>query len=144
MKFLRRINLMLIVVLLSACSSDGPIGNLFATDAPLPTASAGITPAPDATAAVTKYLTALQEDDYETMYAMLAQASREAITLEDFSKRWNDALNSMGAAKIEYAINSSQISPYTAEVGYSVTYQTALVGDLQRNILVRMLNEAGE
>ena len=144
MKFLRRINLMLIVVLLSACSSDGPIGNLFATDAPLPTASAGITPAPDATAAVTKYLTALQEDDYETMYAMLAQASREAITLEDFSKRWNDALNSMGAAKIEYAINSSQISPYTAEVGYSVTYQTALVGDLQRNILIRMLNEAGE
>src|SRR3990172_3126278 len=144
MKFLRRINLMLIVVLLSACSSDGPIGNLFATDAPLPTASAGITPAPDATAAVTKYLTALQEDDYETMYAMLAQASREAISLEDFSKRWNDALNSMGAAKIEYAINSSQISPRTAEGGYSVTYQTALVGDLQRNILIRMLNEAGE
>ncbi len=146
MKVLRWINLVLITTFLSACSSDGVGGgfNPFASPTPLPTAQATIIPAPDATAAITKYLTALQEDDYETMYAMLARASREAITLEDFSDRWNDALNNMSASSIEYTINSSQISHYEAQVGYSITYKTALVGDLQRNILVRMMNEDGE
>lgn len=146
MKVLRWVNLILITTFLPACSSGSGGGgfNPFASPTPLPTAQATIRPAPDATAAITKYLGALQKDDYETMYAMLAQASREAVTLEDFSDRWNDALNNMSARSIEYTINSSQISPYDAEIGYSVTYKTALVGDLQRDILVRMKNEEGE
>jgi penicillin-binding protein 2 len=77
------------------------------------------------------------------MYAMLAKASRDAITLEDFSKRWSDALNEMSASSIEYTINSSQVSPHTAEVGYSITYKTVLAGDLQRNIVMRLNNEEG-
>jgi len=146
MKVLRWVNLILITTFLSACSS-GSIGggfNPFASPTPLPTAQATIISAPDATAAITKYLTALQTDDFETMYGMLAKASREAVTLEDFSKRWNDALNNMSAAIIEYTVNSSKISPFDAEVGYSITYKTALVGDIQRNILVHMKNEEGE
>ena len=146
MKVFRWINPILIATFLSACSSGGiGVPGIFASSTPLPTPpEVGVTPAPDATAAITKYLTALQEDDFETMYNMLASASREAITLEDFSKRWNDALNNMSAATFEYTINSSKISPFDAEVGYSVTYKTALVGDIQRNILVQMKNEAGE
>jgi penicillin-binding protein 2 len=144
MKFLRWINLVLVVTFLSACSKPvipGPFGQDTST---LPPPPVTIIPAPDATAAITKYLSALQKDEFETMYAMLSQASRDAITLEDFSKRWNDALNHMSASSIEYTINSSQISPDVAEIGYSVTYKTALVGDIQRNILLRMANEKNE
>jgi penicillin-binding protein 2 len=147
MKPLRWINLVLIVIFLSACASggDGLLPILGGpTSTPLPTAQAHITPAPDENAAITKYLEALQQDDFETMYAMLAQASRDAVTLEDFSKRWNDALNAMSAAKIEFTINSAQIGPRDAEVGYSITYKTVLAGDIQRNILVRMKNENSE
>jgi penicillin-binding protein 2 len=145
MKVFRRVNLVLILTFLAACSSGVPgVPSFFASPTPLPTPQAVITPAPDATAAITKYLAALQADDFETMYNMLAQASREAITLEDFSRRWNDSLNNMSASSIEYTINSSQISPYNAEIGYAVTYKTALVGDIQRNILVRMKNEESE
>jgi penicillin-binding protein 2 len=145
MKVLRWLHLTLILAFLPACGS-GNIGipGIFASPTPLPTVQATIRSAPDATAAITKYLSALQADDFETMYGMLAQASRESITLEDFSKRWNDSLNNMSAKSIEYTINSSQISPYDAEIGYSVTYETALVGDLQRDILVRMKNEQGQ
>jgi penicillin-binding protein 2 len=148
MKVLHWMNLILILTLLSACSSAGGNGlpNLFATPIPtqaLPSPSVGITPAPNAEAAVTEFLSALQKDDYETMYAMLSKASRDGITLADFSKRWNDALNTMSAGSLEYAINSSQVSPYNAEVGYGITYKTALAGDIKRDIIMRLTNEEG-
>ncbi len=147
MKVLRWVNFILILAFLSACSSNGGTGgglNLFATSTPLPTPSAGITPAPDAPAAVTKYLEALKQDDFETMYSLLTQDSRSTVTLEEYSKRWNDALNSMSAREIEYIVNSSLLSPENAEVGYSITYKTVLAGDIQRNILIRMHLEEGE
>ncbi len=155
MKVLRWINfLLVIIVLLSACGSnaggkgtpDAPlIKNPFAQDTPtpLPTAAVRTTPAPDAKAAVTDYLTALQKNNYEGMYAMLTQASRAAISSADFTKRYSDALNVMSAASVEYTINSSQISPFHAEAAYSVTYHTVLAGDIQRNIVMRLENENG-
>lgn len=145
MKVLHWINFILILAFLTACSSGGigGIGEIFTTPTPLPTAPVTIIPAPNAEAAVEEFLQALQRDDYETMYAMLAKSSRDAITLEDFSKRWNTSLNEMSASSIEYSIISSQVSPYNAEVGYSVTYKTVLAGDLQRNIVMRLVNEEG-
>ncbi len=147
MKPLRWFNLVLIIIFLSGCVAGGEglppiLGG--PTNTPLPTAQAHITPAPDENAAITKYLEALKQDDFETMYSLLSQSSRDSVTLEDFSKRWNDALNAMSAAEIEYAINSAQIGPRDAEVGYSITYKTVLAGDIQRNILVRMKNENNE
>jgi penicillin-binding protein 2 len=47
----------------------------------------------------------------------------------------------MSAASIEFTINSSHKSPSDAEVGYSITYKTTLAGDLQRNIIMRLVNE---
>ncbi len=147
MKPLRWINFVLIIIFLSACvSGGGGLPSILGgpTSTPLPPPQVGITPAPDENSAVTKYLEALQQDDFETMYSMLAQVSRDAVTLEDFSKRWNDSLNAMSAAEIEFTINSAQVGPRDAEVGYSITYKTALAGDIQRNILLRMKNENNE
>jgi cell division protein FtsI/penicillin-binding protein 2 len=145
MKVLRWINFILILAFLSACSSGGTGGgglsNLFSTPTALPPPVVTIIPAPNAEAAVTKFFDALQKDDYETMYSMLAKASRDTVTLDDFSKRWNDALNAMSAASIEVVISSSQISPYNADVGYSITYKTVLAGDIQRNIVMHLANE---
>jgi penicillin-binding protein 2 len=142
MKPLRWIHFALIVAFLSACTGGGSGIPIFGpSPAPLPTARAHVTPAPDAQAAVTAFLEALKQDDYETMYGMLAQSSKDALTLEDFSKRWSDALNEMSAGEIEYTIMSAQLGPFNAEVGYSITYKTALAGDLQRSIIMRLVNE---
>ncbi len=153
MKVLRWINFLLVITLLSACTSNSGAGtpgasilpNIFSqnTSTPLPTVPVKITPAPDVQAVVNEYFKALQSDGYDAMYKLLTSASQSAITLEDFSKRYNDALNIMSAAKIEYAINSSRISPYKAEAGYSITYKTILAGDIQRNIVMRLENEKG-
>lgn len=144
MKVLRWVNLLLIIAFLSACTSTtnsntpGPNTPTTINGTALPTVPVNITPAPDAKAVVTSYLEAMKEDDYETMYNMLTQESRAAITLEDFSNRWNDALNQMSAKEIEFTVNSSLLSPFKAEVGYSITYKTVLAGDIQRNIPIRM------
>lgn len=140
----RWIHSILILLMLSACVSSGdgsPITGIFSTPTPLPTAQATIIPAPDAPSAVTAFLEAMQTDDFEGMYNLLAKSSRDAFSLEDFSRRVNNILNEMSAASIDFSIINSQISPYDAEVTYSVTYRTSLVGDLQRDILVRLKNE---
>ncbi|MCQ3938293.1 MAG: hypothetical protein DPW18_14775 [Chloroflexi bacterium] len=141
MKPLRRIQILLLFLFVSACSSSSGIAGIFETPTPLPTAQAGITPAPDAQAAVTEFLEALQRDDFEIMYNMLSQTSREGITLEDFSKRWNNALNEMSASSLDFVVSSSTVSPRNAEVGYSITYKTTLAGDIQRNTVMRLVNE---
>jgi penicillin-binding protein 2 len=140
MKVIRWVNLLVIITFLSACRGDVPVFGPTPTSI-LPTAAWTVEPAPDEIAAMTEYLEALQKDDFEAMYGMLAQQSRDAITLEDYSKRWNDSLNQMSAKEIEFTVGSGKIGPYDAEVGYSITYKTSLVGDLQRNIVVLMKRE---
>ncbi|MBK7454506.1 MAG: hypothetical protein IPJ46_12530 [Anaerolineales bacterium] len=148
MKGIRWINIILALAFLSSCGSGqtggtggNPINNLFATSTPLPTAQVRITPAPDAQAAVTKYLEAMQKDDYTGMYDMLTRSSRDAITLEDFSKRYKNALNEMSTASLEFSILSSLLSPTNAQVAYRITYHTTLVGDIQRDIPMNLVNE---
>jgi penicillin-binding protein 2 len=151
MKAIRWINYILILAFLTSCGSAGSsggsglggFGTIFATETPLPTAPVAITPAPDAQAAIFQYLQAYQSDDFAAMYEMLAKSSRDAITLDDFTKRHNDALNTMSASKIEFTVNSSLLSPYAAEVGYSITYKTVLAGDIQRNIVSHLVLDEG-
>ena len=39
----------------------------------------------------------------------------------------------MGAAKLDYQVMSESKSPNEAQVGFRITYHTALAGDLQRD-----------
>jgi cell division protein FtsI/penicillin-binding protein 2 len=146
MKSFRWLTLIVIVSMLGACS-QGTNGNggfsLFPSETPLPTAKVNITPAPDASTTVTAYLDALKNNDYAGMYTLLTQVSREAISQEDFAKRHSDALNNMSASSFDYQVLAEQKSPQTAEAAYSITYHTALVGDLQREIVMRMILEDG-
>lgn len=142
MKSIRWIQILIIALILAGCSSSqGGVGSIFATDTPLPTPKVGVTPAPNVEASVTGFFDALRTDDYEVMYSMLSQSSRDALTLEDFSKRWNDALNTMSASSFDVSILSSTVSPFNAEVTYTIIYKTVLAGDISREIVMRMVNE---
>jgi len=148
MKILRWFNLLMILTLLAACQSNGDGGgglsSLFASPTPLPTPAVKITPAPDAQAPMQAYLQAYKNDDYETMYAMLTQASREAVSAEDFSKRHIEARNTMSAGDLDYEVLSALInSPYEAQVSFRMVYHTALVGDLSRDMVAHLRLEDG-
>jgi penicillin-binding protein 2 len=78
------------------------------------------------------------------MYSLLSKVSQDANPLENFAVRNRDALNTMSAGSFDYEILSSLVNPYSAEVAYRVTYHTALVGDIQRDMVARFSLENGE
>jgi penicillin-binding protein 2 len=103
-----------------------------------------ITPAPDAQEPVRAYLEAFKAENYDTMYAMLNQASRDRITAEDFAAFHREALNTMSAGSFEYETLSTLVNdPYSAQVSYRITYNTALVGDISREMVARAQMEDG-
>jgi len=104
-----------------------------------------ITSAPDAQEPMRVYLEAFKSDNYEAMYEMLTQASRNTISAEDFSKRHSDALNTMSAGSFDYETLSALVNnPYTAQVAFRIVYHTALVGDISRDMVARFNLEDGE
>ncbi|MBI4762190.1 MAG: penicillin-binding transpeptidase domain-containing protein [Chloroflexota bacterium] len=144
MKFFRWIHLIVIMTFLSACGSGGsgliPVG---ATDTPLPPPAVTIASAPDPSLTLTAYLDAYKADDYNTMYSLVSKVTQDTLPLEEFAKRNRDALNEMSATSFDYEVLSSLVNPYSAEVAYKVTYHTALVGEIQRDIVARLTLENG-
>ncbi|HSK87214.1 MAG TPA: penicillin-binding transpeptidase domain-containing protein [Anaerolineales bacterium] len=144
MKFLRWLHIVVILTILSACRGGGlPVPDL-PTNTPLPPPIITIIPAgavPDPT--LVTYLDAFKAEDYNTMYSLLSKVSQDVITLEDFAKRNRDALNEMSASSFDYEVLSSLKSEegYSAEVSFRVTYHTALVGDIQRDMVARFALE---
>jgi penicillin-binding protein 2 len=102
-----------------------------------------VTPAPNAQAAVDTYLAALKADDFPGMYARLSRSVRETVTEEAFTTRHRDALNTMSAGSLDYEVLSSLVNPHSAEVAYKITYHTALVGEIEREMVMRLSLEDG-
>ena len=141
MKITRWINLILVLVFLSACGGGG--GGVGGGTPTLPTAPVSVTHAPAVDNALRTFLDALQAEDYPGMYAQLSQASQAAIKQEDFAKHYTDALDAMGVTKIEYNILSSLTDPQSAQVSFNLAYKTILFGDIQRDFNAAMVLENG-
>ena len=145
MKFLRWLNILVILTLMSACGGTGVINVPgFPTETALPAPPVTIVPAPSADAALSAYLDAFKADDYNKMHSLLSKPSQDANPLENFAVRNRDALNTMSATSFDYEVLSSLVNPYSAEVAFRVTYHTALVGDIQRDMVARFALENGE
>ncbi len=140
MKFLRWLQIVVLLSFLSACNSNINVPSR-PTQTSLPQPPVTIESAPSADAALTAYLDALKAEDYNAMYGMLSKVSQDAVTLEDFAKRNRDALNEMSAESFDYQILSSLVNPYSSEVSYHIIYHTALVGDIQRDIVAKFALE---
>ncbi|MBI1854934.1 MAG: hypothetical protein HYR93_03565 [Chloroflexi bacterium] len=147
MRPIRWLPLILMLFVFAACAPKSGGGSglpFFSTATPLPTAQVSITHAPDAQAAMRRFLEALKTGDYATMYSLLSKDSQAAVTQDVFSKKYNDALNTMSANKLDYEVLTQLLSPSLAQVGFRVIYRTALVGDIQRDMIARFNLEAGE
>src|SRR5215204_4335549 len=142
MKFLRWLNLIVVFSFLVACGSGN--GSIFPTATSLPPPLVTVASAPDPSLTLKAYLDAFKADDYNTMYATLSKVAQDSITLEDFAKRNRDSLNEMSAGSFDYEVTSSLVNPYSSEIAYKVTYHTALVGDLQRDIIAKLVLEGDQ
>lgn len=143
MKFLRWLNILALLTFISACS-PGSIATILSSSTPtsLPQPIVTVDSAPDAGAALTAYLDAFKADKYNDMYGMLSKVSQDALSLEDFSKRNRDALNEMSAGSFDYKVLSSLVNAYSSQVSYHVTYHTALVGDIDRDMVAKFSLES--
>ncbi len=148
MKPIRWLQLILLLFLLAACTPNSNHGTpqpgcLFCPSPTLPPPPVTIVSAPDAKTPMQYFLDALKKNDFASMYALLSKDSQAKITQDEFAKTYNDALNTMSAGSLDYEVHSQILHPNDAQVGFSITYHTALVGDIQREMLANFVIENG-
>ncbi len=145
MKFARWLELLVLMLLLAACSKGGSGSgiSLFGPSATLPPPVVSVTHSPAGEATMRSFLDALKKNDFGTMYAMLSSSARSSLTQEAVAAKYNDALNTMGASTLDYELLSETRAPNEAQVGFRIIYHTALVGDLKRDINAHLVLEDG-
>ena len=143
MKFTRWGHLILMLVFLAACGGGNTPPGATSTSS-LPTAQITVIAAPSTDTSLRTFLGDLQANDFAGMYKLISSSSQAAITEADFTKHYSDALDAMGATKVEYNILSSLTNPQSAQVAFSLTYKTVLFGDFQRDYNTSLVIENGE
>lgn len=133
------------------CKGQPPTPTPTVTAIPvLPTPTLGealieVTPAPDPNPVAEAYLQAWKDEDYATMYQSLTRLSRDAITEENFTTRYREAVAEAAASSVDTSILAAFVkSPFSAEVSYRVVFHSVLVGDIQRDTTMNLSQEDGQ
>ena len=145
MKNFSLIILSLLVVSLAACS--GGTSSATPTMEVTPTLSQpGIntTQAPDVNKTVRKYLDAWENEDYALMYSMLTSLSKDAVNQEQFENIYREVAAEAALKSLDTQILSALTQTHSAQASYSVTMQSALVGEIQRDTMMNLNLEDGE
>ena len=141
----RRFSLFFLVILLAAvsCSPASEVVPPTSTTASgsLPTPRLKITEAPDAQTAVESFLSYWQAEDYESMYAMLSQVSRDAIPFEQFVARYKDAAASLTLQELNSQVLSTLTNPTSAQVAYRAIFDTSMFDQIQRDMIMNLVLE---
>ncbi len=139
--------ILMLVILLSACA---PVATPQA-EAPTVTAPAALHPpvvdvtsVPDVRETAQTFLEAWKGEDYAGMYDLLGPVSKDATSLEDFQKRYQETAVNLSLKSLSYEILSSLTNPATAQVAYRVNFSTSLIGELQRDMVMNLLLDNGK
>src|SRR3990170_5472979 len=128
--------LLILGLLLTACGAGGGM-------AELPTPQINVNSAPDAEGTAVAYLSAWNEGNYTAMYEMLTEASKQAISAQDFQDRYAMVATQTNLFRVDYEILSSLTNPRTAQVGYRVTLNSAVIGAVTRETSMNLELEGG-
>jgi penicillin-binding protein 2 len=134
---------LLILFLVTSCTNGTPRPTKN-PNGELPTPVVKTTSLPDATATALDFLTRWEADDYSGMYAMLAPTSRDAISEEDFVKKYQEAAQSLTLESLDSGILTSLIQPGLAKISYQVNFTTTLFGDLNRQMEMNLVVDQGD
>lgn len=137
MKRFRAFSILILITILAACgvkpSTTSPDGT-----ASLPTPVVNVTQAPEVGPTAEAFMKAWKASDYDGMYASLSRLSRDSITSENFTKKYTTAAETFSLRDLDYALSSTLIHPDTAQASFKLTYHTALVGDLQADVVMNL------
>jgi penicillin-binding protein 2 len=133
MKLKKYLIAFLLLLMITSCAGNGG----------LPTPSETKTSMPDVTETVKSYLEKWKSGDYTGMYAMLSQASREALSEADFTAKYTSAATNLTLLDFEYGIVSSYTGLGTATVVYQLNLNTSVFGLLQNQPEMTLVAESG-
>jgi len=141
----RLISLILfLTVIISACtptSSGTPTLTVPALTATLPSPQINTTRSPDVKQAAQAFLNLWAEENYTEMYAMLSRLSKDAFPEDVFTKRYQDTANAMTLVDLTSEVTSALTNPRDAQVGYTVNFETSLVGTIARSMVMNLTME---
>jgi hypothetical protein len=143
---IRFISGLLVFIWITGCSaSGGAIGiDPSSTVVPLPPPESFVTKVPDAELTAQAFLDAWNNEDYAGMYAMLSPSSQQAISQDDFIKYYRDVAVESTLVDLKTEILEKNSSHDQAEVIYNVIMHTALIGDLDRQTKMTLIQDQGQ
>jgi len=87
------------------------------------------------------FLTDWAVEDYPAMYARLTRLSRDAITLEEFTRIYENFAQTLTLESIQTQVLSTLAEANHAEAAYRVAYYTRLFGILSRDTVATLTRE---
>ncbi len=118
--------LFILVFLLTACGGNGSP----AAQVTLPPPAVNTTSVPDPQPVVAEFLELWKVEDYPAMYERLTRVSKDAISLDDFTKLFKDTAMSLTLKNFDYTIQSVATEVSSAKAGYTLSYHTNLFTDI--------------
>ncbi len=141
----KSILILFLFIFIAGCSKSTPESTLPTGETPTPgLAPPGVqtTQAPDVEQAAIEFLEYWKSSDYQSMYSMLSSASQVEITEEDFSQIYHDVAVELAMESLDYSILSSFVDPGQAQVAVTINYNSRLIEELKRDIILLLnLNE---
>ncbi|MBT3239943.1 MAG: hypothetical protein HON98_04405 [Chloroflexi bacterium] len=138
------LSLILIFALQACANNNTPTNEGGPTTTPTlgqPEINTTTTPDPSLTAEA--YLDAWGKQDYSKMYAMLTKLSQDSYSFEEFELRYQEVYREGSLFGIAYEIQQELKNPSTAQVGYKVILNSALVGEITRETRMNLSLENG-
>jgi penicillin-binding protein 2 len=121
--------------------SGNLLGSSTSTQSPI---GMEITHTPTAESAARAFLDGWQSNNYATMYSLLSQLSRDAMTQDQFAKAYQDVSGTATIHSLDYRILSVEMTPSDATVMFEVTLHTILVGDITKQTRMLLKNQNSE
>ena len=99
---------------------------------------------PDVEKVAHTYLDAWRAQDYPTMYALLTEISKDAISEEEFTNHYEGVSKEVVLGDVNFLISSSLTNVSSAQVSYRIILNSQLVGEIQADTLMNLSLEGDE
>ncbi len=135
-------------ILLVSCSLANSQGtkspSATATSQTLPTPVVQLNRPPDPQNTVKEFLDLWKAEDYAGMYAMLTRVSQDAISADDFARRYQNTALNLTLDTLDYELLGKITDPTSAQVAYQVNFHTNRLGELKRQMMMNMTLDNGQ
>jgi penicillin-binding protein 2 len=130
--------LLAVILILSSCTPSSFAVEGIGTTSPSGPSAVN---ASDAQAAAVSFMEAWKKEDYTTMYGLITQVSRDAVSQADFEKKYKDVAQNLGFNHLENSILSVLPGDQVTQVAIRVVYKTSVFGELTRDIVMNLTRE---